>query len=124
MTTSWTGINVSGKPNAPLEVSGTISATVFVSPPQINAGTSIDWSRSNVQSTSSSCGSFTFTNMLDGGTYTLTVEGTTTGTCSFSHSGLTFRMPGNHGATTRGTMSLYSFVRRGTNDFVTWNTGY
>ena len=197
MTTSWTGINVSGKPNAPLEVSGTISATAFVgngagltglsagdritsgtagvfvsntgvinfhtggvttgyfdasgllvapgisittangisstngyfsgavvNAPQANAGTSIDWSRSNVQSTSSSCGAFTFTNMQDGGVYSLTVKGTTAGTCSFSQSGLTFRMPPNHGSVSTGTMTFYTFTRSGSDVMVNWMPGY
>jgi len=91
-----------------------------------NAGssTSIDWSQGNVQYTSASCGAMTFTNMLDGGTYQLFVEGTTSGTCSFSQSGLTFKLPSNFGATTASTMTVFSFTRAGSYVFVAWIPGY
>ena len=88
------------------------------------SGTSIDWSLGSTHYTTASCGAFTFTNMADGGSYQLMVEGTTTGTCSFSQSGLTFKMPSNHGATTSSKMTVYSFTRVGTNVFVTWLPGY
>lgn len=120
-----TGVGIGTQtPTVALEVSGTISATSIVTPPYSNASTSVNWSRSNVQSTSSSCGAFTFSNMQDGGIYSLLIEGTTSGTCSFTHSGLTFRLPPGHGATTASTMTQYGFVRRGTNVFVTWQAGY
>ena len=86
-----------------------------------NSGTSINWALANVQGTSSSCTAMTFTNMQDGGSYALSIEGTTSGTCSFSETGLTFKMPANHGATMVGTTTLYGFVRRGTNVFVSWS---
>ena len=162
--TSWTGINFSSPanvtPTAPLEVSGTISATAAViggigtgnlnasglmgvgtsspnsatrldvsgsilsRPVNNGSATAIDWSQGNAQYTSASCGALTFTNMVDGGVYTLAIKGTTSGTCSFSQSGLTYRMPSNHGATTNGTMTLYSFLRMGSDVFVTWTPGY
>jgi hypothetical protein len=107
-------------PNVKLDVNGTIVSRAY------NAGssTSIDWSQGNVQYTTANCGAFTFTNMQDGGFYTLGVEGSTSATCSFSHTGLTFKMPQWHGATTVSTMALYSFVRMGANVFVTYITGY
>lgn len=95
-----------------------------VNAPQANAGTSIDWSRGNVQYTSASCGAFTFTNMQDGGVYSLTVKGTAAGTCSFSQSGLTFRMPPNHGTVSTGTMTFYTFTRSGSDVMVNWMPGY
>jgi hypothetical protein len=110
----------SSVPAAALDVTGAIYSR------SNNAGsaTSIDWSQSNSQYTTASCGAFAFTNMLDGGTYTLAVEGTTSGTCSFTQSGLTFKMPSNHGATTASTMTVYSFIRLGSYVFVTWTPGY
>ena len=95
-------------------------------PPVVNAGssTSIDWSTGTTQYTTASCGAFTFTNMLDGNTYQLFVEGTTSGTCSFSQSGLTFKLPSNFGATTASTMTVLSFTRAGSNVFVAWIPGY
>lgn len=95
-----------------------------VNAPQANAGTSIDWSEGNVQYTSASCGAFTFTNMQDGGVYSLTVKGTTAGTCSFSQSGLTFRLPPNHGMVSTGTMTFYTFTRSGSDVMVNWMPGY
>lgn len=91
-----------------------------------NAGssTAINWSQGNTQYTTASCGAIAFTNMQDGGIYQLLIEGTTSGTCSFSQSGLTFKLPSNHGATTAGTMTVYSFVRAGSNVFVSWTPGY
>ncbi|MGW1425748.1 beta strand repeat-containing protein [Bradyrhizobium manausense] len=107
-------------PQATLDVHG----SMFVESVNAGSATSIDWSQSTTQYTTASCGSFTFTNMQDGGTYQLFVEGTTSGTCSFSQSGMTFKMPSNHGATTAGTMTVYSFTRAGTNVFVAWIPAY
>ena len=92
----------------------------------VNAGssTSIDWSQGTAQYTTASCGTFTFTNMLDGNTYQLFVEGTTSGTCSFSQSGVTFRLPPNFGAATASTMTVFSFTRAGSYVFVAWIPGY
>jgi hypothetical protein len=92
-----------------------------------SASTTISWAQGTSQYTSASCGSFSFSSMTDGGTYQLTIDGTTSGTCSFSNSDsptLTFRLPSNHGATTSGKKTIYSFVRNGTDVFVTWVPGY
>ncbi|NDC56763.1 MAG: hypothetical protein EBZ69_08170 [Alphaproteobacteria bacterium] len=107
-------------PGARLEVTGDIVTTVN------NAGssTSIDWATSNVAYTSASCGAFTFTNMKDGGSYTLIVKGTSATTCSFSQTGLTFKMPVGHGAATSTKHTVYSFIRAGTDVYVAWIRGY
>jgi hypothetical protein len=107
-------------PSVNLDVTGTILSRVN------NAGsaTAIDWSTSNVAYTSANCGAMTFTNMQDGGSYTLVVTGATSGTCSFSQSGLTFKLPVGHGATTANKHTLYSFIRAGSNVYVTWIPGY
>lgn len=107
------------QPSATLHVMGSILTS-----PQANTGTSIDWSKGNTQSTTASCGAFNFTNMQDGGVYTLAVKGTGAGTCSFSQSGLTFRMPPDHGAVSAGTMTLYKFTHSGSDVFVNWTAGY
>jgi hypothetical protein len=62
--------------------------------------------------------------MQDGGSYMLAIEGTTSGTCSFTASGLTFKYPPGHTATTGGNMTIYSFTRVGTYVFITWIPGY
>jgi hypothetical protein len=109
-------------PAAALDVVGSIYSRAVS-----GSSTTINWASGNVQGTSQSCGAFSFSGMQDGGSYTLTVEGTTQGTCSFSNTDtptLTFKLPSNHGATTASTMTLYHFTRRGTNVFVTWMPGY
>ncbi len=113
------GIGTTG-PNVKLDVAGPIVSRVY----NAGASTVIDWSNSNVAYTSASCGSFTFSNMQDGGTYTLFVQGTTSATCSFAHSGLTVKLPPGHGATTGGTMTVYGFTRAGNHVFATWVKGY
>ncbi len=107
-------------PATALDVAGALYSRVN----NAGSGTTIDWSLGNTQYTTASCGAFTFSNMKDGGTYQLFVEGATSGTCSFSHTGLTFKMPPNHGAATASTMTVYTFTRAGTYVFVSWITGY
>lgn len=118
-STGKVGVNTT-TPTATLDVTGALYSR------SNNAGslTTIDWSAGNTQYTTASCGAFTFSNMQDGGSYQLFVEGTTQGTCSFSHTGLTFKLPSNHGATTSGSMTVYSFSRVGSLVFVTWIPGY
>lgn len=103
-------------PNARLQVAGAIVSNVY----NASSSTTIDWSNGNVQYTSASCGAFTFSNMQDGGVYSLIVQGSASGTCSFSHYGLVFRLPADHGETTPNTHTVYSFLRAGTNVYVTW----
>jgi hypothetical protein len=95
------------------------------------SGTTFDWNEGNTQYTSASCGAMTFSNMRDGGSYTLIVQGTTSGTCTFTQSSpdsLTMAsnfkfMPANS-ATVSGTMTIYSFLRAGNLVFTSWTTGY
>jgi len=112
----------SSSPTVALDVNGALYGH------SVSIGTTtVNWTSGNVQGTSQSCGAFSFSGMQDGGSYTLTVEGTTTGTCSFSNTDsptLTFKLPSNFGASTSGTMTLFHFTRRGTNVFVTWMPGY
>jgi len=98
----------------------TVTGAIVSKPYNAGSSTSIDWSRANMQYTTTSCSAFTFSNMVDGGSYTLAVQGSTSAVCSFSHSGLTFRLPPDHGATVASTHTLYSFVRMGTTVYVTW----
>jgi hypothetical protein len=107
-------------PSAKLDVSGAILSRVY----NAGSGTTIDWANSNVAYTSASCGAFTFSNMQDGGSYTLVVKGGTSGTCSFTHSGLAVKLPTDHGATTASKHTVYSFLRAGTDLYVTWIKGY
>ncbi len=115
------GLTAGGTQRALVNSSGvTVTGAIVSKPYNAGSATSIDWSRANMQYTTASCGAFTFTNMADGGSYTLAVQGATSATCSFTHSGLTFRLPPDHGATVASTHTLYSFVRMGTVVYVAW----
>jgi hypothetical protein len=83
------------------------------------AATSFDWNNGNVQYTSANCGSFTFSNMRDGGHYNLVVTGASSATCTFTHTALTVRLPTGFGATTASTHTVFAFLRAGTNLYVT-----
>ncbi len=107
-------------PTAKVDVNGQILSRVY----DAGSSTVIDWNNGNAQYTSASCGSFTFSNMLDGGNYTLAVNGTTSGTCTFTHSELTFNFVPSNGATTNGKKTLYTFLRMGANVYVTWIKGF
>ncbi|MGZ3789983.1 MAG: hypothetical protein ACXVLQ_15710 [Bacteriovorax sp.] len=89
-------------------------------------GTSLNFDLNNgvTQFTAASCGAATLTNMANGGTYTIIIKGTTSATCTFTQTGLTFRyVPGNT-ATVSNSMTVYSFLRAGNDVFVNWVTGY
>lgn len=107
-------------PQAPLEVVGSVISR------SNNAGssTAINWATANVQYTSAAPGAITFTNLLDGGSYTLICTSTSSGTFTFSQSGLTFRFSPSNGPTTASTVSMYNFVRYGNIVLTSWSTGY
>lgn len=87
------------------------------------AGTSIDFSLSNLAYTSASPGAFTLNNIKDGGTYTLAVQGTTAGTASFTTTGFTYKSI-NNGVTIAGKQTLYSFIVMGTTVYYYMSAGY
>ncbi len=118
-TLGYMGVGTNG-PTAMLDVSGSMISR----PRNAGSSTSIDFTNANAAYTTANCGAFTLSGMQDGGTYTLVVQGTTSGTCSFTHSGLTVRLPPSHGATTAGTHTLYSFQRLGANVYTSWIRGY
>jgi len=90
-----------------------------------NAGsaTTIDFTQSNLAYTTASAGAFTLSGLKDGGTYTLAVQGTTTGTASFTQSGMTFKST-NNGATTSGYQTVYTFIVMGTTVYFWMNSGF
>ena len=111
-------------PQALLDVSGQFRAGQRRRGGFSNSTASINWNMGNVQSTTLSCGSFTFQNMLDGATYTLAVLGVSPATCSFTESGLTFvasplfrRPPAVAARSSALSGSERPF-------FVNWETGY
>jgi hypothetical protein len=74
------GIGTSN-PTSRLEVDGAATNTTAFN---AAAGTTIDFSRSNLAYTTASAGAFTLTNIKDGGTYTLAVQATTSRQAVFS----------------------------------------
>jgi hypothetical protein len=112
------GIGTTG-PLSTLDVAGAIYARSY----NDGSSASVDWSKSNVVYTTASCGAFTFTNMQDGGSYTLIVQGATAGTCSFSQSGLTFKSPQTLTSTV-STQTVFTFLRAGSNVYVSMIAGF
>jgi hypothetical protein len=77
-------------------------------------GTTIDFSQSNLAYTGATPGNtFTLQNIKDGGTYTLAVRGSGTGTSQFQATNFTFTSLGNYAATSE-KHTLYTFVVMGT----------
>ena len=107
-------------PSSRLEVNGSATNTTAFN---AAAGTTIDFSRSNLAYTTASAGAFTLTNIKDGGTYTLAVQGTTSGTASFTATTFTFRLV-NNVATIAGKQTLYTFLVMGSTVYVYMTTGF
>jgi hypothetical protein len=103
------GIGISN-PVSKLEVNGSSTNT---SSYNAVASTTIDFSRSNLAYTTANAGAFTLQNIKDGGTYTLSVRGTTAGTSTFTAAGFTVRYINNR-ATVINTHTLYTLVVIGT----------
>jgi hypothetical protein len=111
--------------SAKFEVSGAAANTEAFS-----AGSSqtIDFSQSNLAYTSASAGAFTLNNLKDGGAYTLAVQGTTSGTSTFTatntaNDNLTVKIL-NSMATVTGKHTLYTILVMGTTAYVFVNTGF
>lgn len=107
-------------PSSRLEVNGSATNTTAFN---AAAGTTIDFSRSNLAYTTANAGAFTLTNIKDGGTYTLAVRGTTSATASFTSTGFTFKSV-NNAATIAGKETLYTFLVMGTTVYVYMTTGF
>ncbi|MEY4615235.1 MAG: hypothetical protein RJB66_195 [Pseudomonadota bacterium] len=107
-----------------------VSSTILGKASTINSTSTIDFSKGNIQHTTASCGSFSFWNLKDGGSYVFIVKGTTTGTCSFTaFSGegtgsLTVHLPPGHGASTNGTHTMYNLLVSGSDVYLAWTPGY
>ena len=110
-------------PTSRLEVNGAATNTTSFN---AGAGTTIDFSRSNLAYTTASPGNtFTLSNLKDGGTYTLAVQGKTAGQASFTITGFTasnIKSP-NNGLTAEGKETLYTFMVMGTFVYFYMTTG-
>jgi hypothetical protein len=107
-------------PSSKLEINGSATNSTAYN---ANASTTIDFSQSNLAYTTASAGSFIINNIKDGGTYTLAVQGSTSGTSSFASSGFTF-YSNNNGATTANKQTLYTFIVMGTKVYFYMTTGF
>lgn len=95
-----------------------------------SSGSTIDFSTGNLQSTSSSCGTFSLYNMKDGGSYSFAVKGGSASVaCSFAmFSGagtgpLTVHMPLDHDVPIASKHVLYTFLVMGGDVYVSWMPG-
>ena len=112
-TTGNVGIGTNN-PTSKLEVNGAATnATALNSV----AATTIDFSKSNLAYTTASAGAFTLTNIKDGGTFTLAVQGVNSGTSIFTCTGFTFRYV-NNGITSANKHTIYTFLVMGTTVYV------
>ncbi|MEK2688503.1 hypothetical protein [Bdellovibrio sp. GT3] len=116
--------NTTSTTNATIEVQGQVLSKVY----NAGAATTIDWNNGNLQYTTANCGSFSFSNMYDGGSYTLIVRGTTPAMCSFSQASPTALAAGDFKfvptlQNTNGE-TVFTLLRAGNKVYVTWITGY
>jgi hypothetical protein len=87
------------------------------------SATIIDFQQSNLAYTNTSAqNNFTLQNLKDGGTYTLSVRGTSSGTASFTATGFSFRSVSN-GKTVANTHTLYTFLVMGNIVYINMITG-
>lgn len=89
------------------------------------AATTIDFSQSNLAYTAAEhANTFTLQNLKNGGTYTLAIKGTVSGTAAFMAPGFTVHLPVDHGASTAGKHSIYTMLVLGTDVYMSWIAGY
>ncbi|WP_294286363.1 hypothetical protein [uncultured Chryseobacterium sp.] len=107
-------------PQSRLEVNGSSTNT---SAYDAGSGTTIDYTQSNLAYTTADPGSFTLNGIKDGGTYTLSVRGTASGTSTFTSSGFTVKYANNR-ATVSGKETVYTFLVMGSIIYVYTATGF
>jgi hypothetical protein len=113
-------------PTEALDVRGNIKATgqAYSTVYPNGASLSFNFNNGNVQYSTLPCGASTLSNMVDGGSYQVAIQGATSGTCTFTHAGLTFRYAPANGVTTANSHSVYSMTRIGSFVYVSWITGF
>ncbi|WP_394674158.1 hypothetical protein [uncultured Chryseobacterium sp.] len=107
-------------PASKLEIDG---ASTNKSAYNAGSSTTIDYSKSNLAYTAASAGNFTLQNIKDGGTYTLSVRGTTSGTSAFTANGFTVKYVHNT-ATIADKETLYTFMVMGSTVYVHMISGF
>lgn len=89
-----------------------------------SSATSFDLSQGQTFYTSASCGAMTLSNMQEGKLYTIIVKGTVSGTCVFTHAGLTIRFSPASAATVTGSQTVYTLLRAGNDVYANYVTGF
>lgn len=89
--------------------------------PDAGTATTIDFNNGNAQFTTTTCQAITLQNMIDGGSYSLTVKGTS-GTCSFTHSTDAIHFAGGGTGVTVSSHTVFSFMKMGADIYVTWTS--
>lgn len=107
-------------PMAKLEVQGQIVSKVYDN----GSSTTFNFNNGNFQYSTASCGAITLQNMVDGGTYTIAIQGGTSGTCTFTHTGETFKFYPANAATTAATEAVYTLLKMGSKVYVSWISGF
>jgi hypothetical protein len=112
-------------PISMLEINGAVTnVTAF----NTMGSTTIDFTKSNMAYSSANAGAFTLNGLKDGGTYTLAVQGGTSGICSFTGSnpsGTAFVFKStNNGSTVANKQTLYTFLVMGTTIYFYMVTGF
>jgi hypothetical protein len=112
------------EPTSVLEVKGTIRSRTFDN----GVSTSFNWDRANViyssYSPTASPQSLTFTNLKDGGSYTLVLTNPTAVQFNFEQTGLTFRYLPANGLTVAGKHTIYNILRVGSIVYINWASGF
>lgn len=101
-----------------------LNGSVAMKAAEENSGSTIDFSKGNVQYTNANCGAFTLNNIRDGSTYTFVVKGTSSALCSFTAPGYTVRLPYDHGSTLGGYHTIYTIMPVGSDAYISWSPGY
>jgi hypothetical protein len=84
-----------------------------------SSNTTFNFNNGNAQYTSATCQAMTLQNMVDGGSYSITVKNTS-GSCTFTSSGDTVHYAGGVTTIPISSHTIFSFLKMGTDVYVTW----
>lgn len=123
----WTSAGKLGigttQPSAQVEVSGQMRTVATNAGTPASHALTVNWNHGNIQYTAGDCSgatTYTFENMLDGGTYSLVMTGTGGGICTFNDGMNVFKFPSSGNSVTSGAQAVFSFIRSGSTVFVSW----
>jgi trimeric autotransporter adhesin len=126
-------IGTNSAPDSKLQVNGSLRANgQITSTSQLVSAAGVNFDNGNSVSSSFDCSSsMNFSNMRDGGTYTIAVTDPGTTQCNFSTTttGLdaatvTYRFRPSNAARTISTHTIYTLIRIGNTVYVSWASGF